>query len=133
VKGRKRHLAVDSQGLLVRVVVHPANWQDKDSARLVLRRIPLFGRWELLMCDGGYNSPALIHWCQQWFGIRVEIVQRIADHQFVVLPKRWVVERTLAWLGKCRRLSKDFEHMPLVSEAWVYVSMIHLMLRRLAS
>jgi transposase len=133
VKGRKRHIAVDSQGLLLRVVVHPANWQDKESARLVLRRLPLWTRWELLVLDGGYDSPALIHWCEELFSIRVEIVHRIADHAFVVLPKRWVVERTLAWLGKCRRLSKDYEQSPLVSEAWIYVSMIHLMLHRLVS
>jgi len=132
VKGRKRHIAVDSQGLLLRVVVHPANWQDKESARLVLCRLPLWMRWELLVLDGGYDSPALLDWCQKLFSIRVEIVHRIAAHTFVLLPKRWVVERTFAWLGKCRRLSKDYEQSPLVSETWVYISMIHLMLHRLA-
>src|SRR5262249_10936717 len=117
----------------LRVVVHPANWQDKESAHQVLRRIPLFDRWETVMFDSGYDSPALVNWCEQWLGVRVEIVHRIADHRFVVLPKRWVVERTLAWLGKCRRLSKDYEQLPLVSEAWAYLAMIQLMLHRLAS
>lgn len=133
MKGRKRHIAVDTLGLLVRVVVHPANWQDKESARLVLRRVPLFAGWEALLLDGGYDSPALLDWCQRLFGIRVEIVRRSDASGFQVLPKRWIVERTFAWLGKQRRLSKDYEQLLLVSEAWVYLSMIPLMLRRLTS
>jgi putative transposase len=133
VKGRKRHIAVDTQGWLLRVAVHPANWSDKDSARIVLRRLPLFDRWELVIFDGGYDSPALIAWCERLFGVRVEIVRRNQVHQFIVLPKRWIVERTLAWLNKCRRLSKDYEHSPIVSESWVYISMIHLMLHHLVS
>lgn len=115
------------------MAVHPANWQDKVSLPLVLRRVPLFARWELLLLDGGYDSPALVNWCEQLFGIRVEIVQRDPDHPgFQVLPKRWVVERTFAWLGKCRRLSKDYEHLPSTSEQWIYLAMIHLMLKRLS-
>jgi putative transposase len=131
VKGRKRHIAVDSQGWLVRVVVHPANWADKESIRWVLRRVPLYERWEAVMVDGGYASAALAHWCQAWFGVRLEVVRRDQLHEFKLLPKRWVVERTFAWLGKCRRLSKDYEALPQVSESWVYIAMIHLMLRRL--
>jgi putative transposase len=133
VKGRKRHIAVDTQGWLVRVQVHPANWADSDGARLVLRRIPLFERWALVIFDGGYDSPALIHWCQQLLGVTVEVVHRLGISTFIVLPKRWIVERTFAWLGKCRRLSKDYEQLPAVSETWVYVAMIHLMLQRLAA
>ena len=115
------------------MAVHPANWQDKVSLPLLLRRVPLFARWELLLVDGGYDSPALVHWCEQLFGIRVEIVRRDPDHPgFQVLPKRWVVERTFAWLGKCRRLSKDYEHLPSTSEQWIYLAMIHLMLKRLS-
>jgi putative transposase len=133
VKGRKRHIAVDTLGLLVSVVVHPANWQDRDSARLVLRRVPLFQRWQLLLLDSGYDSPALLNWCQQVFSVRVEVVRRTAPRGFQVLPRRWIVERTFAWLGKQRRLSKDYEQLPLVSETWVYLTMIQLMLRRLAS
>ena len=114
------------------MVVHPANWSDKDSARLVLRRIPLYKRWQLVVFDAGYDSPALIHWCEQWLGVKVEIVRRSEAHTFVVLPKRWVVERTCAWLGKCRRLSKEYDQLPHISEAWVYLAMIHLMLKRLS-
>jgi putative transposase len=133
VKGRKRHIAVDTQGWLLTVVVHPANWSDKESARLVLKQLPFFARWVLLLLDGGYDSPALLHWISYLFGVRVEIARRSELHRFQVLPKRWIVERTFAWLGKSRRLSKDYEALPATSEAWVYLAMIHLMLHRLAS
>lgn len=99
----------------------------------MLRRVPLYDRWELLLFDGGYDSPALLHWCEQVLGVRAEIVRRSDATTFVVLPKRWIVERTFAWLGKCRRLSKDYEQLPRVSEAWVYAAMIQLMLRRLSA
>jgi putative transposase len=124
---------VDTQGWLIRVTVHPANLNDIEGLPTVLCRVPLFDRWELLLLDGGYDSPALVHWCEQVFGIRVEIVRRDPTHVgFAVLPKRWIVERTFAWLGKCRRLSKDYEHLPETSEHWIYLAMIHLMLKRLA-
>jgi putative transposase len=132
VQGRKRHIVVDTQGWLVSVKVHPANWQDKVGLPYVLRRVPLFDRWKLLLLDGGYDSPALVNWIERLFGVRVELVCRPPEQQgFAVLPKRWIVERTFAWLGKCRRLSKDYEHLPQTSENWIYLSMIHLMLKRL--
>ena len=131
MKGRKRHIAVDSQGWLVRVLVHPANWSDKDSAKHLLKRVPLCSRWQKVLFDAGYDSPALLHWCSHLFGVSAEIVRRCDTATFTVLPKRWIVERTFAWLGKCRRLSKDYEHLPAVSETWIQVAMIHLMLRRL--
>jgi len=131
VKGRKRHIVVDSQGWLVRVLVHPANWADSDGARQLLRRVPLFGRWVKLLLDGGYDSLAFLHWCKQMFGICAESVRRCELHKFVVLPLRWIVERTLAWLGKYRRLSKDYEALPKTSESWIYVAMIDRMLHRL--
>lgn len=130
MKGRKRHIIVDTQGWLVRVLVHPANWADSDGARHLLRRVPLFSRWLKVLLDGGYDSPALLHWCQTWLGVGAEIVRRSELHTFVVLPKRWIVERTFAWLGKYRRLSKDYEASPTVSESWIYVAMIDLMLHR---
>lgn len=131
MKGRKRHIAVDSQGWLVRVLVHPANWADSEGARHLLRRVPLFARWVKLLLDGGYDSPALLAWCAAWLGVCAEIVRRTDTHTFVVLPKRWIVERTFAWLGKYRRLSKDYEALPPVSESWIYIAMIDRMLHRL--
>jgi putative transposase len=133
IKGRKRQVVVDTLGLLVRVLVHPANWQDKEGIRHLLRRVPLFARWVALLLDGGYESDALLQWCQDWLGVQAQVVKRPDDAaDFVVLPKRWIVERTFAWLGKYRRLSKDYEASPETSEAMIYAAMVHLMVRRLA-
>jgi len=112
-------------------MVHPANWGDSEGARHLLKRVPLFGRWTKLLLDGGYDSPALLHWCLYLLGVCAEIVRRSAVRTFEVLPKRWVVERTFAWLGKYRRLSKDYEGLPAVSESWIYLAMIDRMLHRL--
>ena len=130
--GRKRHIVVDTIGLLLAVVVHPANIQDRDGAKLVLRTLlGRFPRLTLIWADAGYAGH-LADWVQALAGWMLEIVKRPRDsHQFVVLPRRWVVERTLAWLSRCRRLSKDYEALPETSEAWIRIAMIHLMLRRL--
>ena len=130
--GRKRHIVVDTLGLLLAVVVHAANIQDRDGAKLVLAKlVGRFPRLKLIWADGGYAGQ-LVEWSRTFGGWLLEIVKRPPDsHQFQVLPRRWVVERTLAWLGRCRRLSKDYEELPQTSEAWVQVAMIHLMLRRL--
>ncbi len=130
--GRKRHIVVDTLGLLLAVVVHAANIQDRDGAKLVLAKlVGRFPRLKLIWADGGYAGQ-LVEWARTFGGWLLEIVKRPPDsHQFQVLPRRWVVERTLAWLGRCRRLSKDYEELPQTSEAWIQVAMIHLMLRRL--
>ena len=115
------------------MTVHLAKWSDSEGLPFVLRRVPLLDRWERLLLDGGYDSAALIHRCEQLVGIRVELVRRDPTQVgFAVLPKRWMVERILAWVGQCRRLSKDDEHLPQTSERWIYRAMIHLMLKRLA-
>ena len=97
-------------GLLLAVVVHPANIQDRDGARLVIDKlIGRFPRLRLIWADAGYSGQ-LVDWVMSMSGWVLEIVKRPrASHQFEVLPRRWVVERTLAWLGRCRRLSKDYE------------------------
>jgi putative transposase len=132
VSGRKRHIVVDTLGLLLAVVVHAANLQDRDGAKLVL--IKLLGRCprlQLIWADGSYAGQ-LVDWAWRVGGWLLEIVHRPrGSHSFEVLPRRWVVERTLAWLGRCRRLSKDYEALPASSEAWIHIAMIHLMLRRL--
>jgi putative transposase len=132
VKGRKRHLVVDTLGLVLAVVVHAANVQDRDGAKLVLQKlVGRFPRLTLIWADEGYTGP-LIAWTKQLANWTLEIVKRCDDlHTFQVLPKRWIVERTLGWLGRYRRLSKDYEELTASSEAMVHIAMIRLMLRRL--
>ena len=108
--GRKRHILVDTLGLLLSVVVHPADVQDRDGVAAVLRRARrLFPFIELIYGDGGYQGPkvrAAVAASGAW---RMEIVKRTNLHRFVVLPKRWIVERTFAWISRNRRLARDFE------------------------
>jgi putative transposase len=124
---------VDTIGLLLIVVVHAANIQESDGAKRVLRKARgRFPRLRKIWVDQGYK-PHLIAWAKRVGGWVLDIVAKPPDQQgFAVLPRRWVVERTFAWLGRCRRLSKDYEGVPATSEAWIQIAMIHLMLRRLA-
>jgi putative transposase len=134
VKGRKRHIVVDSLGLLLAVAVTAANLDDGAAAPLVLGKLDAahYPRLEVAYGDGRYNNRSLQRWLrQQGAPYRVEAVQRPEGAKgFVLLPKRWVVERTLAWLGRYRQLSKEYDYEPTVSESWVQVSALHLMLRR---
>ncbi len=134
VSGRKRHLAVDSLGLLLAVWLTAADVDDAAAAPRVLEQLDYaeFPRLRVVYADGKYHNRALYRWAytHTWYDVRV--VGRPAGAKgFVLLPKRWVVERTFAWLGRYRRLSKDYERLPEVGEAAIKVSMIHLMLRRL--
>lgn len=121
-------------GLIHGLTVHTGDIQDRDGAKLVLA--PLIGklpRFEKLWGDGGYAGQ-LVGWVRERAGWDLEIVKRSDDMRgFVLLPKRWVVERTFSWLGKCRRLSKDYEALIESSEAMIRLAMIGLMLRRLGA
>lgn len=124
-------------GLVLVAVVHAANIQDRDGAKLVLQRIRhSFSRLRLIWADGGYAGK-LVDWVRKLRfrrKIRLEIVRRCDDMKgFKVLPHRWVVERTFGWIGRYRRFSKDYECLPATSETMIYIAMINLMLRRLAS
>jgi putative transposase len=132
VTGRKRHLVVDTLGLILAVVVHAASIQDRDGARLVLAKLKgRFPRLERILADGISNG-GIAEWAQQFGGWLLELVSKpIGLKKFEPLKWRWIVERTFAWLGRYRRLSKDYERTETSSEAWVYIAMIHLMLRRL--
>lgn len=123
---------VDTLGLLLTVVVHAANIQDRDGAKLVLEKARgLFPRLKLVWADGGYAGQ-LVDWVQNTCGWLLEIVKRNADAiGFQVLPRRWVVERTFAWLGRFRRLSKDYEELTDTSETMIQIAMIRLMLGRI--
>jgi putative transposase len=116
---------------LLRVLVHPANQQDKVAAKWLLRRLPLWDRLKLFIFDSGYDSDALMRWCQKLFSVETEVTTRGDQPGFVVQPKRWIVERTFAWLNRFRRLSKDYDQRPDVIEGFIYLAMAHLMLRRL--
>ena len=133
VNGRKRHIAVDTQGLLLGVLVHVASIQDADGAGDLLGRIkPLYCWLRTVFADSIYNRVAALLACFL-LGITLIVVGRIPGIKgFVVLPRRWVVERTFGWLGRWRRLSKDYEHLPEVSRAMVTLAMIRLMLHRVA-
>ena len=135
ITGRKRHVVVDTLGLLLAVVVHSAGVQDQEGARLVLTKLRVgFARLTLLWGDAAYGRAGLPRWVQVTFGWVLQTVLRPYQAAgFVVLPKRWLVERTFAWLGRYRRHSKDYERTTESSEAMIYISMTHLMSRRLAS
>ena len=123
---------MDTTGLLLTVVVHAASIQDRDGARLALARLlGRFPRLQIIWADAAYAGK-LIAWAWATGGWLLQVVRRSTDsHHFEVLPRRWVVERTLAWLSRCRRLSKDYEELPETGETWVHIAMVHLMLKRL--
>jgi putative transposase len=133
VKGTKRHLLVDTLGLLLCVVVHAANIQDRDGAKLVFERARAkCPTVRLVWADGGYAGK-LIGWLRSFCGWVLQIVKRDeAAKGWKLLPRRWVVERTISWLNGYRRLSRDYEYWPETSEAFIQIAMIHLMLHRLA-
>jgi transposase len=148
VNGRKRHILVDTLGLLLTVIVHPANVQDREGAKLVLAGLhERFPRLRHLWADQAYTGP-ILDWIKEQLGWTVEVVERSPRRGFVVtpdgefqrvklpaifepLPRRWVVERTLAWTSRYRRMSKDYERLTSTSEALVYLTGIRLLLGRL--
>ncbi len=135
---------MDTLGLLIGVVVHAGDIQDAHGAKLVFQSLqpqpqpqpqPRLERLKKIWADGAYGmyGGELIEWAKATCGWELEIVEKPKEQKgFVVVKKRWVVERTFAWLGKCRRLSKDYEQNPRSSEAWIRLAMIGLMIRRLA-
>jgi len=136
VTGRKRHVLVDTLGLLMRAVVTSGDVQDRDGAKLVLvglaKNEELIKRLELIWADGGYRGT-LVAWVEETFGWKLDIVEKQEGQSgFQILPKRWVVERTFGWLVRQRRLARDYERLPETSEAFIYIAMIRLMVRRLA-
>ena len=134
VKGRKRHIVTDTSGLLVGAEVHPADVQDRDGARLVIEAIHQLFPWlRHLFADSVYNGPNLRDALAKFGQWTIEIVKRAADAAgFQLLPRRWVVERTFAWLNRNRRLSKDFEASIASAKAWVYIASVQLLVRRLS-
>jgi putative transposase len=132
ISGRKRHIVVDTLGLLLVVLVTAAAMSDTEAALDVgarLRgRIP---RLQRIWADQGYKPP-MITWFQQVLHVVVEIVTRRDVAHFEVQPKRWIVERTFGWFNRSRQLSKEYDVYPETTEQWMYLASIHVMLRRLA-
>jgi putative transposase len=122
-------------GLPLSIYVSPADVQDRAGARSLLAGLkPLVPRLKKIWADGAYSGKDLANWCQERGGWKLEVVERDREAEgFEVLPKHWIVEGTFGWLGKSRRLSKDYERKLQTSEALIEVAMIRLMLRRLAS
>ena len=134
MKGRKRHIVTDTMGFLLSCIVHEANVQDRDGARTtideVLERFPSLRHF---FADGGYRGEALAEFIGGYDERTIEITKRPDGAEgFVVIARRWVVERTFAWLNRCRRLAKDWEASIESAEAWVYVASIPMIARRLA-
>lgn len=137
VKGRKRHLLVDTLGLVLMVVVTAASVPERTGAKLVLARLSQVRDWVerlvVIWVDGGYKGQPLVRWAMDHYRWVVQAVLRADDIKgFVPIAQRWKVERTFGWFNWCRRLSKDYEILPETSEAFIYVANIRLMLRRLA-
>lgn len=134
ITGRKRHVAVDTLGLVLTVVVHGGYWQDHDGACFVLMRLrERFRRLKVVFADSAYGRNDLPAWVRETFGWVLQTVLRpVGVKGFVVLPKRWIIERTFAWISRCRRNTKDYERKPEHSEAMIHITMIALMSKRLA-
>ena len=133
IKGKKRHVLVDTEGLLLCAIVHAADIQDRDGGVLLMST--MFGLFPLLLklyADSGYREPKFQEGLQRVCGqINVEIVKRSDIGKFVVLPRRWIVERTIAWLNRCRRLAKDWECLNRNALAFLRWASVRLMVRKL--
>ena len=130
--GRKRFLVVDTQGRLLGALVVGADWSEQQGAReLLARLLPQWPRLRKLWADQGYRG--LEEWLQREYGVELAIVSRAPEQRgFVPLPRRWVVERSIAWTDRCRRLAKEYEHLAESSLAMIYLAACHLLLKRLA-
>lgn len=133
VKGHKRHVLVDTLGLLLQVVVSAANMSEKAGALLILEKIVgQFPRLLKVFADGGYEGKKFAQKVKDEHHLDLEVVKRKQSKGFHILPWRWIVERTLAWLVRHRRLTIDYEALPATSEAFIYAAMVRIMVRRLA-
>ncbi len=133
IKGRKRHIVVDTLGMVMIIVIHAANIHDSIGAKEVMRALKdkYLSGIQKIFADGGYIGD-LAEWVRIQFGWTLEIIKRNEAHTFKVLPKRWIVERTFAWLSFHRRMSKDYERLPESGAAFIQLSMIRLMVNRIS-
>lgn len=133
INGRKRHIAVDVEGFLLAVVVTAANIGDRTGAKLLLiTLLDTCTRLRLIWADSGYDGKPLAVWASSIARIAIKVIKRTESHTFKIVPRRWVVERSLGWLLRYRRLVRDYERRPDHHEAMVYWATIMIMTRRLA-
>lgn len=135
INGRKRFILVDVMGLLLKAIVTKASVPERKGAQELLNKTPaeILQHLELLWVDGGYDGPDFAAWVLEHYDIFIEVIKRSDGTKgFVLLPRRWVVERTFSWFGKFRRLSKDYERLLETSIAVIYAAMVSIMIRRLA-
>jgi putative transposase len=133
VKGHKRHILVDTLGLLLMVVVTAANLGERNGAITFLEKTKgQFSRLEHIFSDGGYEGQDFHQSVKDDYGYDWKVVKQTQKKGFKVLPWRWIVERTFAWLMRYRRLTIDYEALPTTAEAFIYAAMVRIMVRRLA-
>lgn len=137
IKGRKRFMTVDTLGLVLQVWVTAASVGEREGGKHVLAQVNQMGtsvsRLHTVWIDGGFSGPTFLMWVMDVCRWIVEVVLRPEQTKgFVLLKKRWMVERTFGWLMHCRRLVRDYERLPQTSETFIYLAMIHIMVRRLA-
>lgn len=132
IKGRKRQLIVDTNGFVLRVLVHAADISESEGAIWLLNEYAdALTSLDTIRVDQGYKAM-LVEWVSQYLSCTVEVVEKPVDQVgFAALPKRWVVERTFAWLGRYRQLSKEYDHYPESTESWIYLASIDILLKRL--
>jgi putative transposase len=132
IKGRKRHLIVDTNGFVLRALVHAADISESEGAIWLLNEYAdVLTSLDTIRVDQGYKAM-FVEWVGKYMTCTVEVVEKPADQVgFAVLPKRWVVERTFAWLGRYRQLSKEYDHYPESTESWIYLASIDILLKRL--
>ena len=133
VNGRKRHIVVDTLGLIMSLVIHTADIQDQEGAKLTIEKLDgRFKRLKKIFGDSAYKRSGLPDWVAEKFGWELEVISRpVGTEGFVALPKRWIVERTFAWIGRHRRHAKDYERNTDSSKALIYIAMIPRMLKTL--
>jgi putative transposase len=133
VKGRKRHIVTDTLGCLIMVLVHGADVQDRNGIKKVLPLLKdkILNGIKAIIADAGYSGQPLIDWVKETFSWNLEIARRSEQHQFKVLPKRWIVERTLAWISFSRRTSKDYERLTMTSEVMTQLALIRIFINKL--
>ena len=133
IKGRKRHIVTDTIGCLLLVLVHGANIQDRNGIKMVLPLLKdkFLGSIKAIIADGGYSGQPIIDWVKQQFSWKLEIIKREEQSKFKVLPKRWIVERTLAWISYSRRTSRDYERLTDTSQTITQLAMIRIFIKRI--